>query len=145
MSWGYKILIVYIVFITMMLGMVYVASRQTNEMQDKNYYAKELVYQSVIDGKNNLTALSEKLSISNTSEMVTIKLPGDAIANITEGSVYFLRPSDEKSDVRTKLIVDASGIQTIPAAKFKKGLYTVQISWKSNGKIYYNEQKYTIE
>jgi hypothetical protein len=145
MSWGYKILIVYIVFITMMLGMVYVASRQTNEMQDKNYYAKELVYQSVIDGKNNLNALSEKLSISNTSEMVTIKLPGAAIANITEGSVYFLRPSDEKSDVRTKLIVDASGIQTIPAAKFKKGLYTVQISWKSNGKIYYNEQKYTIE
>ncbi len=145
MSWGYKILIVYIVFITMMLGMVYVASRQTNEMQDKNYYAKELVYQSVIDGKNNLNALSEKLSISNTSEMVTIKLPGAAIANITEGSIYFLRPSDEKSDVRTKLIVDASGIQTIPAAKFKKGLYTVQISWKSNGKIYYNEQKYTIE
>lgn len=145
MSWGYKILIVYIVFITMMLGMVYVASRQTNEMQDKNYYAKELVYQSVIDGKNNLNALSEKLSISNTSEMVTIKLPGDAIANITEGSVYFLRPSDEKSDVRTKLIVDANGIQTIPSAKFKKGLYTVQISWKSNGKIYYNEQKYTIE
>ena len=145
MSWGYKILIVYIVFITMMLGMVYVASRQTNEMQDKNYYAKELVYQSVIDGKNNLNALSEKLSISNTSEMVTIKLPGAAIANITEGSVYFLRPSDEKSDVRTKLIVDASGIQTIPAAKFKKGLYTVQISWKSNGKIYYNEQKYTVE
>ncbi len=145
MSWGYKILIVYIVFITMMLGMVYVASRQTNEMQDKNYYAKELVYQSVIDGKNNLNALSEKLSISNTSEMVTIKLPGDAIANITEGSVYFLCPSDEKSDVRTKLIVDANGIQTIPAAKFKKGLYTVQISWKSNGKIYYNEQKYTVE
>ena len=145
MSWGYKILIVYIVFITMMLGMVYVASRQTNEMQDKNYYAKELVYQSVIDGKNNLNALSEKLSISNTSEMVTIKLPGAAIANITEGSVYFLRPSDEKSDVRTKLIVDANGIQTIPSAKFKKGLYTVQISWKSNGKIYYNEQKYTIE
>ena len=145
MSWGYKILIVYIVFITMMLGMVYVASRQTNEMQDKNYYAKELVYQSVIDGKNNLNALSETVSISNTSEMVTIKLPGAAIANITEGSVYFLRPSDEKSDVRTKLIVDASGIQTIPAAKFKKGLYTVQISWKSNGKIYYNEQKYTVE
>jgi hypothetical protein len=61
MSWGYKILIVYILFIGMILGMVYVASRQTNEMQDDNYYAKELVYQSVIDGKNNLNALTEKL------------------------------------------------------------------------------------
>ena len=54
MSWGYKILIVYILFIGMILGMVYVASRQTNEMQDDNYYAKELVYQSVIDGKNGI-------------------------------------------------------------------------------------------
>lgn len=145
MSWGYKILVVYIVFIAMILGMVYVASKQTNEMQDENYYAKELAYQSVIDGKNNLNALPDKLSISNTAEAVTIKLPVAATANITEGSVYFLRPSDEKSDVRAKLAVDANGIQTIPAAKFKKGLYTVQISWKSNGKIYYTEQKYTVE
>jgi hypothetical protein len=73
MSWGYKILIVYILFIGMILGMVYVASRQTNEMQDDNYYAKELVYQSVIDGKNNLNALTEKLVVENTSDAVQIK------------------------------------------------------------------------
>jgi uncharacterized membrane protein len=76
MSWGYKILIVYILFIGMILGMVYVASRQTNEMQDDNYYAKELVYQSVIDGKNNLNALTEKLVVENTSDAVQIKLAG---------------------------------------------------------------------
>ena len=82
MSWGYKILIVYILFIGMILGMVYVASRQTNEMQDDNYYAKELVYQSVIDGKNNLNALPEKLVVENTSDAVQIKLPASTATNV---------------------------------------------------------------
>ena len=45
MNWGHKILIVYATFIIAMLGMVYVASKQTNEMQDENYYVKELKYQ----------------------------------------------------------------------------------------------------
>ncbi|HRH57046.1 MAG TPA: FixH family protein [Chitinophagales bacterium] len=145
MNWGYKILVVYIVFIAVMLGMVYVASKQTNEMQDKDYYSKELAYQSVIDGKNNLNALTDKLNITNTTEAVTLKLPGGAVDDITEGSIYFLCPSDEKSDVREKLAVDANGIQSIPASKFRKGLYTVQISWKSKGKIYYNEQRFQVE
>ena len=129
MSWGYKILIVYILFIGMILGMVYVASRQTNEMQDDNYYAKELVYQSVIDGKNNLNALTEKLVVENTSDAVQIKLPASATTNITDGTVYFLRPSNEKIDLKEPLTVDANGIQKITKSKFTKGLYSLKISW----------------
>ena len=54
MNWGHKITLVFIVFAIAILGMVYVASQQTNELQDENYYEKELVYQTVIDGRNNL-------------------------------------------------------------------------------------------
>ncbi len=94
MSWGYKILIVYILFIGMILGMVYVASRQTNEMQDDNYYAKELVYQSVIDGKNNLNALTEKLVVENTSDAVQIKLPASAQPILqTEPYIFCVHPT----------------------------------------------------
>ena len=145
MSWGYKILIVYILFIGMILGMVYVASRQTNEMQDDNYYAKELVYQSVIDGKNNLNALPEKLVVENTSDAVQIKLPASTATNITEGTVYFLRPSNEKIDLKEALTVDANGIQKITKSKFTKGLYSLKISWKSNGIIYFHEQKFNVD
>ena len=145
MNWGYKILIVYAAFVVMMLGMVYVASRQTNEMQDENYYAKELVYQTVIDGKNNLDSLPDKISITNTSDAVQLKIPSAATANITEGTIYFLRPSDEKKDIHEHLAVNGNGEQSIPKAKFVKGLYNVQISWKSNGKIYYSEQKFNVD
>ena len=70
MSWGYKILITYIVFIGMILTMVFIASKQTNEMQDKNYYAKELVYQSVIEGKKNLQQLPENVVIEVVDHLV---------------------------------------------------------------------------
>jgi nitrogen fixation protein FixH len=145
MSWGYKILIVYIVFVGAMLSMVYVASRQTNEMQDDNYYAKELVYQSVIDGKNNLNALPEKLTVENTTDAVQIKLPASTATNITDGTVYFLRPSNEKIDLKEALTVDANGIQKIAKSKFTKGLYSLKISWKSNGTVYFHEQKFNVE
>ncbi len=145
MSWGYRIMIVYIVFIAMILGMVFVASKQTNEMQDENYYSKELVYQSVIDGKNNLNALADSVTLSNQPGSVKIKLPLAASANITEGSVYFLCPSDEKKDFKDNLNVDANGKPSISRDKLKDGFYTIQISWKSNGKAYYSEQKFKVQ
>lgn len=145
MSWSYRIIIVYVLFIAMMLGMVYVASKQTNEMQDKNYYAKELAYQSVIDGKNNLNALKDKLTISNTNEAIVIRIPGEAATDISNGTIYFLRPSAEKNDVHEVLNPDSKGEQSISKSKFENGIYTVQISWKSNGKMYYNEQRFQVE
>ena len=74
-----------------------------------------------------------------------IKLPLAASANITEGSVYFLCPSDEKKDLKDKLNVDANGEQSISRDKLKDGFYTIQISWKSNGKAYYSEQKFKVQ
>lgn len=141
MSWSYKITIAYLSFIIMMLSMVYVASKQTNEMQDENYYAKELVYQSVIDAKNNLNALTEKLTITNTSEGIQIKLPTEAASNITEGTIYFLRPSSQKNDFTEKLAVDSNNSQLIPSSKLEEGIYTVKINWKSNDKYYCAEEK----
>ena len=42
MNWGHKITIVIVLFLTAMLGMVYYASLQNNEMIDDHYYQKEL-------------------------------------------------------------------------------------------------------
>ena len=145
MSWSYKITIAYVSFIIMMMSMVYIASKQTNEMQDENYYAKELVYQSVIDAKNNLNALPEKLTITNSSAGIEIKIPTEAANNITEGTIYFLRPSAQKNDFTEKLSVDSNNSQIIPSSKIKKGIYTVKINWKSNEKLYCSEQKFYAE
>jgi len=145
MNWGYRIMFVYIAFVVAMLGMVYVSSRQTNEMQDENYYVKELAYQQVIDGKNNLSQLEEKLSVTDSAGMVKIQIPAAAAQNISEGKIYFLRPSDENKDLRLALKPDANGLQLISGSLLTKGHYTVQLSWKSNNKPYYSEQSFNAQ
>lgn len=145
MSWSYRIIIVYAAFVVMMMSMVYVASKQTNEMQDENYYVKELKYQDVIDGKNNLTQLSESVNVADEQGMVKIKIPAQTATDIKEGTVYFLRPSDETKDVHLKLATNTKGEQFITKTKFVKGLYTVQVSWENNAKKYYSEQTVHIQ
>lgn len=144
MSWGYKILLMYLGFIVMISYMVFVASKQTNEMQDENYYAKEIKYQDVIDGKNNLAKLKESVEINIDSAHLTMVLPLAASVNAT-GDVRFLRPSDEKKDIDTSLAINVNGEQQFSIQRFSKGLYHLQLAWISNHIKYYFEHKVYIE
>lgn len=140
MNWGYKILIVIVLFIIGMGTMVSIAMRQKNEMIDEQYYVKELKHQGQIDAENNLYALEEKLTIKDSLGALVVKIPSAAQQNIQEGSVVFLRPSDQSKDRRLVLNVDSSGRQLFNKSNFVKGQYKVRISWKSEQKAYYYEQ-----
>lgn len=144
MSWSYKIIIAYTVFITGIMSMVYIASKQTNEMQEENYYAKELVYQKTIDGKNNLNKVVEKLIIKNSDNNVVIQIPKETAVNIEEGNIYFLRPSEQSKDLKLALIVDENGKQNISMESLINGLYSIKINWKSNGVPYYYEENFMV-
>ena len=140
MNWGYKILIVIILFIIGMGTMVSIAMRQKNEMIDEQYYVKELKHQGQIDAENNLNRIAEKLAIKDSLGSLIIKIPAAALPNVTEGTVVFLRPSDKRMDLNLPLQTDASGYQFFNKSKFVKGQYKVRISWKSEQKAYYYEQ-----
>jgi hypothetical protein len=140
MNWGYKILIVIVLFIIGMGTMVSIAMMQKNEMIDDQYYVKELKHQGQIDAENNLNALEEKLTIKDSLGALVVKFPSAALQNIQEGSVVFLRPSDQSKDHRLVLNVDSSGRQLFNKSNFVKGQYKVRISWKSEQKAYYYEQ-----
>jgi hypothetical protein len=140
MNWGYKILIVIVLFIIGMGTMVSIAMMQKNEMIDEQYYVKELKHQGQIDAENNLNALEEKLTIKDSLGALVVKIPSATLQNIQEGSVVFLRPSDQSKDHRLVLNVDSSGRQLFNKSNFVKGQYKVRISWKSEQKAYYYEQ-----
>ncbi|HQG38358.1 MAG TPA: FixH family protein [Chitinophagales bacterium] len=144
MNWGYRITLVFIVFAIIMLSMVYVATQQTNELQDENYYDKELVYQTVIDGRNNLAAAGN-YTLRDSSDNILLQIPTNIINTISDGSIYFLCPSDKKSDVVLPFAPNANGLQLIPKSKFRNTLYTVRVSWKNDGKPFYIEQPYRVE
>ena len=87
MNWGYKIAIVIGVFLAGMLGMVYYASIQTNDMIDDNYYQKELEYQQVIDAQKNLAAITSDNIMSQSMFDVVITLPLGTFEQMVKGQV----------------------------------------------------------
>jgi regulatory protein YycI of two-component signal transduction system YycFG len=62
MNWGRGLTLFIVGFILAMLGMVYIAFKQSNEMIEDNYYDREVKYQEIIDAKSNLNPYSANLS-----------------------------------------------------------------------------------
>ena len=49
MNWGYKILMVYVIFIAGILLLVFKSSSQNQDLVTEDYYEQELKYQQKID------------------------------------------------------------------------------------------------
>lgn len=137
MNWGYKILLVLVVFVGMMMYMLSIAFKSKNEMVDTNYYAKELNHQSIIDASHNLLNLNDKLKFHIGDTVLQLYIPQGAQSNIQNGHIEFLRPSDQLFDRKFELDIDSLGYQYIDKSKFIKGLYKYRISWQSNQIEYY--------
>jgi len=144
MNWGHKIALVIIAFIITMLGMVYFASLQTNEMFDDNYYAKELKYQELIDASGRLKAISKEPLVTQEKERLLIKIPEHLYNNVKNSSVSLLKNSDQLKDIEQTLQPDSSGIHFISKSILSKGFYIVRVKWENDSILYYAEQNIQI-
>lgn len=140
MNWGYRVVIILVVFVIGIGVMVYIAMQQTNEMMDDNYYDKEMKYQGIIDAKKNTGDLNDSVQVTTQDSLVRIRLPLPAIKKLEHGSIEFLRPSDQTKDKTVELKVDSNGLQFLPRTDFIKGLYRIRAKWNSNGISYYDER-----
>ena len=137
-NWGTKIFLVYTGFVVFMLGMVYLCTRQNYDLVSTDYYAQELKYQQVIDGKNNANQLGKAMTIAATANGVAVQLPVAAVEG--EGELHFYRPDNASYDF--KVPVKGDGLVNIPANQLKTGKYTVKARYQYAGKPYYNEVIY---
>lgn len=145
MNWGKSITIVIVSFIAIVLGMVYVASKQTNEMIDKNYYDKEIKYQTLIDAADNLNKVTKDSLITQDQQKVNIQIPASLKTNFKAGKLVFLRNDDQKKDLEQTFSPDGTGLYAVEKAKFSKGRYKVRIEWTNDNTPYYREQNLDIQ
>jgi len=145
MSWGYRVIIILVVFVAGIVSMVYISMRQTNEVIDANYYEQEMKYQSVIDAKKNLHALTDTVAIQTAEGYVQIHFPESTTTQLDSGNIQFMRLSDSKGDKLIQMKEESGSLYKIPATSFPKGLYKVKIEWSNSGTPYYHEQNYNIE
>lgn len=134
MNWGYKILLTYVTFIGLILFMVYIASRQTNELIDDHYYEKELQYQKILDGHQNLAALSDKIAFKKSASNLELRFPAGATTPGNAGKIEFVCLSDKSRDRSFSFTPDTAGIIRIPLNDLIAAQYQVRMEWENAGK-----------
>ncbi len=143
MNWGYKILIVYIVFVLGILLMVYKSSTQKTDLVTTDYYAKELKYQQKIDETGRVSSLSEPVTYEIKDDKLIIIFPKDFAGKKLNGEAILYCPADENKDIKQAFsVLDTPVVVSIPA--INKGLYELHLSWQAEGVTYYFEKKIFI-
>ena len=140
MSWGYRIAILYIVFISGILFMVFRTSSVKVELVADDYYEQELKYQEVIDARANSVQLSSPVIAEHKNNTVHISFPEEMKNFSIDADINMYCPVDRVKDFSVaKTVYDGKIFFNMPEAS--KGLYIMKLNWKANDVKYYTEQK----
>ena len=93
MSWGNKLVVVFVIFIAMIGTLVYKSIMVKNDLVASDYYTQELKYQDKINGTNNANAISQ-VSVAQDNDFVTIYLPSELKGNSITGEAWFYCVTD---------------------------------------------------
>ncbi len=139
MNWGVKIAILYLSFVGLIVTLAVTCFGHKVELESKDYYAKELKFQSQIDATNNANSLTGSIEHTVSGKTVEVTVPKELLTSDFKGEVNFFRPSDSSKDKKIVFVPDSSGKQVFQDAGFIKGVYKMQLSFTSNNKTYYKE------
>ncbi|MBK7665951.1 MAG: FixH family protein [Sphingobacteriaceae bacterium] len=140
MSWGIRITVLYMSFVVLILTLVFITTKNKEELESKDYYKQELAYQSKIDAITNANSLSSPINYQVSGKVVSINIPAELQTKDFTGEIYFFRPSDASKDINLKFKMDGSGQVNITDSKLVSGVYKMKITVNSNGKKYIKEE-----
>jgi hypothetical protein len=140
MSWGYKIMFVYIAFVAGIGFLIFKASNQEFDLVTKDYYEQELKYQQVIDQSANASRLSMPLNIEKKEAELKISFPDEMKNKKKLVDFYLYYAADAKRDFRRSFELNENELaQALPVGM--KGMYELKLTWETEGVKYYHEQK----
>ncbi|RYF89673.1 MAG: hypothetical protein EOO03_05445 [Chitinophagaceae bacterium] len=144
MSWGYKIVLVFVVFVSGILFMVYRSFNHNIDLVTTNYYEEELQYQDVIDAMERANGLSSKLKCVVNNDTLRVALPAEMKQQPVKATIWLYFIADKKRDIRQEMTTNDGSLQ-LPLTSLNKGMHDVKIDWQAGGKHYYFEQKLFIQ
>lgn len=139
-SWGYKIMFVYLFFVAGIVFLVFKATNEKFDLVTKNYYDEELKYQQVIDNATNAAKLSAPVTVEKKEGKLSIRFPEEMKDKKKVVDFYLYYPADAKKDFRKTIeLYDVEFSQDLPAGI--KGMYQLKLLWDTENVKYYHEQK----
>lgn len=131
MNWGKSIIVVYVIFVVGMVYLVYRSSQQTIDLVDKNYYQKEIQFQTEINASNNANKKGYVPEIQKIEGLDFLVLPPESGSNLN-GTAEFYCPSNSKFDVLMSLPVSKLAKWKLPEKNIHKSSYQVKIKWSNS-------------
>lgn len=144
MSWGNKLLLVFIGFALLMGTLVYKCTQQTFELVSNDYYGDELRYQDNIDGSNNANKISD-LIIAQTADQLIVQLPKEQLGMQVTGKLWFYCADNASNDRKFALEMNSDGAMTIDKSKLIRTNYQVKISWLAGQQKFYKEVNVAVQ
>ena len=143
-NWGYKIMLIYTVFILGILTMVFLSAKENRDLVSENYYAEEIAYQKLIDQSSKTAALSAPVELIVSANQLIIQLPKEFYGLKTDGEWTLYYAADKARDI-------AGNIQTendkysIALPTDARGHYLFKMHWKAGNKEYYFEKNIFLQ
>ena len=125
------------IFIAAMLSLVWLASRQNNQLITNKYYENELAFQEVRKKQEHTAKLNTQLKWTLKDNLLLLDFPEEAGSSFS-GSLYFYKPSEESDDRMQSFKTDNDSL-VIDISELASGMFTLKVDWQAGGVSYYNE------
>jgi FixH protein len=143
-TWGHKLIFVFILFGTMMAYMVFRSFGTKVDLVSKEYYNDELAYQQLIDGATSVNTKGLPLKIVINGRTVTVSLPAELPSRPMTGTAWFYCVSDSEKDMKIPLMADVTKSGQLGRVQLQKGYYIAKVRWSGGQDSFYLEEKLNI-
>jgi hypothetical protein len=133
---------VIVLFIVATLSIVAFLISLDYEMVTDNHYEKAVEYQDHIERVEHASNLSEPVTIEllREGDKIQIKFPSSLYQKSPVGTINLYRPNNSDLDQQLELMLDAQGVQKIPAADLTKGKWLIKLNWTIDSTSYFKEE-----
>ena len=142
MSWGNKLMLVFIAFAALITTLVYKAVNTKFELVSKDYYKDELRFQDQIDAAKNSAAIANVIFSQNESS-VYIQFPPEFNTKKIDAKIWFYCKADGNRDKKFEINTSSASV-VINKKQIFKGNFEIKITWFANGKNFYNAESITV-
>ena len=144
LNWGYSIILFFVVFCSVMIGIMIFAFRQTNDLVTEDYYEKGADYTRQMEINGRSAAYQDSIQIMEVNQSILTLFAKSIYRNPDTMQINFYRPSNKKFDYSVKAMLKSDSLK-IEKRFLHQGHYTVSFLWLNGGKRLQVEKDLFVE
>lgn len=137
--WPLGIIILYMVFISGTLVMVFIGFSTPVNLEKEDYYEATLLHQEHIDRVSRTMSMKEQVrfEFGEGRRQLHVHFPAEHALSGISGRIHLFRPSDNRMDREVAIQTDSDGIQSISISELQRGYWILKVHWDAGGEDYY--------